>query len=122
MGAVQLVGGIAAACTYVAMENGKSFPLGPGAGYGWAAAGVAEVMFTFVLCFVVLAVATTRKGLSEFFGLAIGSCVTVGGCAIGAVSGGSLNPAVSFGIGTVSFSFVNAAIYTVAELVGCALA
>jgi len=27
-------------------------------------------------------------------------CVTVGGCAIGKVSGGSLNPAVSFGIST----------------------
>jgi glycerol uptake facilitator-like aquaporin len=33
-----------------------------------------------------------------------------------------LNPAVSFGIGTVSFSFKNAAIYTVAEIAGAAIA
>ena len=31
-------------------------------------------------------------------GLAIGSCVTVGGFAICSISGGSLNPAVSIGI------------------------
>merc|ERR1719390_470351 len=80
------------------MENGKTFALGPGKGFGMAEAAAAEVVFTFVLCFVVLCVATTRAGLSEFFGLAIGMCVTVGGCAIGAVSGGSLNPAVSVGI------------------------
>eukprot|EP00747_Dinoflagellata_sp_TGD_P125981 gnl/TRDRNA2_/TRDRNA2_174230_c4_seq3.p1 gnl/TRDRNA2_/TRDRNA2_174230_c4~~gnl/TRDRNA2_/TRDRNA2_174230_c4_seq3.p1 ORF type:complete len:457 (-),score=93.96 gnl/TRDRNA2_/TRDRNA2_174230_c4_seq3:107-1477(-) len=125
--AVQLVGGIAAALTYVAMENGKSFPLGPGANYGWAAVGVAEVMFTFILCFVVLAVATTKKALSEFFGFAIGSCVTVGGCAIGAVSGGSLNPAVSVGIATGALKdhaseFWHCAVYTVFELIGAGIA
>eukprot|EP00747_Dinoflagellata_sp_TGD_P126011 gnl/TRDRNA2_/TRDRNA2_174230_c4_seq58.p1 gnl/TRDRNA2_/TRDRNA2_174230_c4~~gnl/TRDRNA2_/TRDRNA2_174230_c4_seq58.p1 ORF type:complete len:457 (-),score=97.88 gnl/TRDRNA2_/TRDRNA2_174230_c4_seq58:107-1477(-) len=125
--AVQLVGGIAAAFTYVAMENGKSFPLGPGANYGWAAAGVAEVVFTFVLCFVVLSVATTKKALSEFFGFAIGSCVTVGGCAIGAVSGGSLNPAVSVGIATgalkdSSGEFWHCAVYTLFELIGAGMA
>eukprot|EP00747_Dinoflagellata_sp_TGD_P125960 gnl/TRDRNA2_/TRDRNA2_174230_c4_seq10.p1 gnl/TRDRNA2_/TRDRNA2_174230_c4~~gnl/TRDRNA2_/TRDRNA2_174230_c4_seq10.p1 ORF type:complete len:493 (-),score=98.20 gnl/TRDRNA2_/TRDRNA2_174230_c4_seq10:107-1474(-) len=125
--AVQLVGGIAAAVTYVAMENGKSFPLGPGANYGWAAVGVAEVMFTFILCFVVLAVATTKKALSEFFGFAIGSCVTVGGYAIGAVSGGSLNPAVSVGIATGALKdhaseFWHCAVYTVFELIGAGIA
>eukprot|EP00747_Dinoflagellata_sp_TGD_P125974 gnl/TRDRNA2_/TRDRNA2_174230_c4_seq23.p1 gnl/TRDRNA2_/TRDRNA2_174230_c4~~gnl/TRDRNA2_/TRDRNA2_174230_c4_seq23.p1 ORF type:complete len:456 (-),score=90.45 gnl/TRDRNA2_/TRDRNA2_174230_c4_seq23:107-1474(-) len=125
--AVQLVGGIAAALTYVAMENGKSFPLGPGANYGWAAVGVAEVMFTFILCFVVLAVATTKKALSEFFGFAIGSCVTVGGYAIGAVSGGSLNPAVSVGIATGALKdhaseFWHCAVYTVFELIGAGIA
>jgi len=124
---VQLIGGCAASMTYVAMENGKSFPLGPGANYGWAAAGVAEVVFTFVLCFVVLSVATTKAGLSEFFGLAIGSCVTAGGCAIGAVSGGSLNPAVSVGIAVGALKdhpdkFWHCAAYSALELVGAGLA
>merc|ERR1712216_854265 len=80
-------------------------------------------------CFVVLCVATTRAGLSEYFGLAIGSCVTVGGCAIGAVSGGSLNPAVSVGIATSHTItpggeklFVNCAFYAAAEIVGAAIA
>eukprot|EP00747_Dinoflagellata_sp_TGD_P126021 gnl/TRDRNA2_/TRDRNA2_174230_c4_seq67.p1 gnl/TRDRNA2_/TRDRNA2_174230_c4~~gnl/TRDRNA2_/TRDRNA2_174230_c4_seq67.p1 ORF type:complete len:452 (-),score=111.25 gnl/TRDRNA2_/TRDRNA2_174230_c4_seq67:87-1442(-) len=97
---VQLAGGMFAGFTYVALEDGNSFPLAPGKGFGWASAGVAEVVFTFLLCFVVLSVATVKKPLSEFFGFAIASCVTAGGYAIGAVSGGSLNPAVSFGIST----------------------
>lgn len=125
---VQIFAGIAAAFTYSAMENGKTFPLAPGKGYGWAEAGVAEVMFTFMLAFVVLSVATTKNALSEFFGFAIGSCVTAGGYAIGAVSGGSLNPAVSFGIAVShaanggSDLVMNCVIYTVFELIGGALA
>jgi aquaporin Z len=118
---VQIVAGIAAAFTYTAME-GKSFPLGPGKGYGWAEAAVAEIMFTFLLAFVVLSVATVQSPLSEYFGLAIGSCVTAGGYAIGAVSGGSLNPAVSFGIGVsgtlAGGNAINCLIYSVFEIIG----
>jgi len=119
--ATQLVAGIAAAFTYTAME-GKSFPLGPGKGYGWAEAAVAEIMFTFLLAFVVLSVATVQSPLSEYFGLAIGSCVTAGGYAIGAVSGGSLNPAVSFGIGIsgtlAGGAVINCVIYSIFEIIG----
>lgn len=125
---VQIFAGICAAFTYMAMEGGKTFPLAPGNGYGWAEAGVAEIMFTFMLAFVVLSVATIKDSLSEYFGFAIGSCVTAGGFAIGAVSGGSLNPAVSFGI-SVSHAangggdlVVNCIIYTIFELIGGALA
>jgi aquaporin Z len=123
---VQIVAGIAAAFTYSTME-GKAFPLGPGKGYGWAEAAVAEIMFTFLLCFVVLSVATVKTPLSEYFGLAIGSCVTAGGYAIGAVSGGSLNPAVSCGIGIsgavlANGAIVNCLIYSVFEIIGGAIA
>jgi len=118
---VQIIAGIAAAFTYTAME-GKSFPLGPGKGYGWAEAAVAEIVFTFLLAFVVLSVATVESPLSEYFGLAIGSCVTAGGYAIGAVSGGSLNPAVSFGIGVsgtlAGGAIVNCVIYSIFEIIG----
>merc|ERR1711982_171778 len=95
----QIAGGICASLTYAAMEGGKTFPLGPGKGHGWPQAALAEIFFTFLLAYVVLSVATVEMPLSEYFGLAIGSCVTAGGYAIGAISGGSLNPAVSFGIG-----------------------
>merc|ERR1719379_2123696 len=94
---VQIAGGICAAFTYSAMMNGQTFALKPAA-YQWHQALAAELVFSFVLAFVVLSVATVKNGLSEYFGFAIGMCVTVGGCAIGKVSGGSLNPAVSFGI------------------------
>jgi len=126
---VQIIAGIAAACTYSVMEGGKSFPLAPGKGYGWAEAAVAEIMFTFLLAFVVLSVATVEQPLSEYFGLAIGSCVTAGGYAIGAVSGGSLNPAVSFGIsashaifGGGSGVFMNCLIYSIFEIIGGCIA
>lgn len=122
----QILGGVTAAFTYSAMENGKTFPLGPGKGYGWMHAGGAEIIFTFLLCFVVLSVATVNEPLTEYFGLAIGSCVTAGGYAIGAVSGGSLNPAVSFGIAASSVmnggKFENCLIYSLFELVGAGIA
>jgi len=96
---VQIIGGISAAFTYSALMNGTTFALKPAA-YQWSQALVAELVFTFLLAFVVLSVATVKNGLTEYFGFAIGMCVTVGGCAIGKVSGGSLNPAVSIGIST----------------------
>merc|ERR1719181_584787 len=114
--------------TYMVMENGKTFGLGPQGSYKIAQACCAELVFTFVLCFVVLCVATTKAGLSEFFGLAIGMCVTVGGYAIGGVSGGSLNPAVSVAISTSHLKnngggvFMNCAIYSAVEIVAGALA
>jgi len=95
----QLVAGIAAAYTYAFVYSGGSFALGPGDGFSWASVTVAETVFTFVLAYVVLCVAVSEHTkASHLFGLAIGSCVTVGGNAIGGISGGSLNPAVSFGI------------------------
>jgi len=122
----QMAGGILAAFTYAAMRNGDTFPLGPGFGYNYAQAGFAEIIFTFVLCFVVLCVATTETPLKEMYGLAIGSCVTVGGFAIGGVSGGSLNPAVSVGISAAHILnhgvFYNCILYTVFECIGGALA
>lgn len=128
MGA-QIVGGIAAAFTYSAVYSMEAFPLGPGAGFKAAQALVGEAVFTFVLCLVVLCVAVEGKTKSAaFFALAIGSCVTVGGNAIGAISGGSLNPAVSFGIASAatlghgSQSLVYAACYSAAEFVGAGAA
>jgi aquaporin Z len=122
---VQVLGGILAAFTYSAMMNGKTFALRPTA-YGWHQAIAAELMFTFVLAFVVLSVATVKKPLTEYFGFAIGMCVTVGGFAIGKVSGGSLNPAVSIGISTSHIigggGFWPCLVYSAVELAAGALA
>jgi len=126
MGA-QVLGGVVAAFTYAAMEHGKTFPLGPGEGYNWIGVSVAEIIYTFVLCFVVLNVATLKDGnLTQYFGLAIGSCVTAGGYAIGAISGGSLNPAVSIGISSSMILnggiFYKCLIYSALEVVGACFA
>lgn len=126
----QLLGGLCAGCAYSGITGG-SIPLAPGAGHTWAEAAFAEIMYTFVLCFTVLNVACRNGGaggcFSNIFGLAIGFCVVVGGFAIGSVSGGSLNPAVSFGLdashaikgGGAPLNWLS---YTAFELMGGALA
>jgi aquaporin Z len=123
---VQVVGGIFASLTYALIHGGATFPLGPGHGFQWAQVGIAETVFTFVLCLVVLCVACSEKKSTEMFGLAIGSCVTVGGFAIGNISGGSLNPAVSVGIAAAQIinggAFYKCLIYTIFELLGGAAA
>merc|ERR1719238_711977 len=124
---VQIAGGIVAAFTYALIHHGKSFPLGPQPGYNWVQVAVAEIIFTFVLCYVVLCTAVSPKTKSaSMFGLAIGSCVTVGGFAIGSISGGSLNPAVSMGIASSQIlnggMFYKAIFYSAFEFIGAGLA
>lgn len=126
---IQILGGCCAAMTYTFMEGGKSFPLAPGAGHKWGSAYAAELVYTFVLAYVVLTVACYNggagKGHSNVFALAIASCVTAGGYAIGAVSGGSLNPAVSCGIAVSSLAsghLFHVVPYVICELIGGVLA
>merc|ERR1719456_1064121 len=94
----------------------------------------AEIIFTFVLCLTVLCAAVHCKdgekkdGPTMFFGLAIGACVTCGGNAIGAMSGGSLNPAVSIGLASAATlshgtgSLLNAVFYSLFEILGAGVA
>jgi len=130
--AAQLLGGLAASLAYTGLV-GKAVPLQPGAGHSWSDAAFAEILYTFVLCFVVLNVATlsgqhlTNGGKAkQIYGLAIGFCIVVGGYAIGAVSGGSLNPAVSFALDTSNATkggaWMNCIPYTCFEIVGAAAA
>jgi aquaporin Z len=81
------------------------------------AALVAELIFTFVLAYVVLNVATSKDHPdNSFYGLAIGFTVLTGAVAVGGISGGAFNPAVAFG-GSIAglFCWQNIWIY----LVGC---
>mmetsp|Transcript_140084 Transcript_140084/g.349100 ORF Transcript_140084/g.349100 Transcript_140084/m.349100 type:complete len:639 (-) Transcript_140084:114-2030(-) len=104
----------------------------PGSVFPWLSVFAAEALFTFMLAIVVLATSTVAppKGESRqnfYSALAIGSCFTAGGFAILAVSGGELNPAVSFGVATVgaasngsngAFRWDTCLIYSVFELAG----
>jgi len=116
---VQILGGVAGAFTSTITVGGV-FGLGlPDptiAGYG--AVGVAECVFTFVLCFVALNVASTQTASKDMFGFAIGMCVTVGGCAVGSVSGGCLNPAVAIGVGLGSIGILQCCYWVFVELLG----
>lgn len=66
---------------------------------------LAEFLFTFALCFVVLNVATAKgtKG-NSFYGWAIGFTVLIGAYAVGSISGAAFNPAVALGLTTMNFS------------------
>lgn len=65
---------------------------------------VAEILFTFLLVFVILNVALNAniKG-NQYFGLAIGLTVTAGAFSVGDISGAVFNPAVSFGASVYNF-------------------
>ncbi|CAJ1393494.1 unnamed protein product [Effrenium voratum] len=138
----QLLGGIFAGLSYAAFHgvssnNRKSIQLAFGKHYDIWQASFAELLFTMILAYVVLAVATTEKPAewktkqNFYFGLAIGSCVTAGGFAAGAISGGELNPAVAVGIylanvvnpGRLGIGpFVNLVCFSLFQLLGGAFA
>ena len=65
---------------------------------------LAEILFTFLLVFVILNVALNKnlKG-NQFYGIAIGLTVTAGAFSVGDISGAVFNPAVSFGPSFFSF-------------------
>ena len=83
-----------------------------------------EALWTFVLVYVVLNVATTKSNVhNSFYGLAIGSTVFVGAVAVGGISGGGFNPAVALGLSITGIFDIGAYwLYFLAPLVGGALA
>lgn len=121
----QTLGGIAAGLTSLTILQ-RAMHVGPAAGK-WSQAAIAEIIFTALLCFVVLSVATTATPSRDMFGLAIGSCITVAGFAVGGISGAALNPAVAIGLDTAdavkgSEKFGDAILYTLFEVVGAGVA
>ncbi len=81
---------------------------------------LAEFLFTFALCYVVLNVATSKKtDGNSFYGLAIGFTVLVGAYAVGSVSGGAFNPAVAVGVITMGLMDISSIwIFLVANFLG----
>lgn len=117
----QVAGGILAAVVAKFLTAG---PLTTVKAIDPVAALVAELLFTFALCYVVLNVATA-KGTSgnSFYGLAIGMTVMTGAFAVGGISGGAFNPAVAVGISVMGISkWANLWIYLVANFAGGTLA
>mmetsp|Transcript_59146 Transcript_59146/g.165880 ORF Transcript_59146/g.165880 Transcript_59146/m.165880 type:complete len:464 (+) Transcript_59146:62-1453(+) len=121
--AAQLLGGVLAALTYSAVYLGGSFRLGPGSSgtAGTDAIMGVEFVFTFVLCYVFLAVTLSETtGSPAMCGLAVGSCITVGGVAASSISGGVLNPAAALGIASAhrfaEFGVYSSIVYSVTQL------
>lgn len=113
-------GAIAAFITIYLKGTGAPVPLAPDI----FKALLAEFLFAFALCYVVLNVATVKATAgNSYFGLAIGFTVLVGAYAMGAISNGAFNPAVALGITILNLShWSDIWIYLVANLLGGALA
>lgn len=124
---VQVLAAMFASLLYAGLHRGLTFPLEPVAPYDEWAAYIVEAIFTMVVVLAVLATGYTpaiKTDLSRnfYFGLAIGLARTVGMIACRLISGGSLNPAISFAVafshklnnGILYYGFS----YSLAELIG----
>ena len=121
----QLIGGIVGALVGGILLGGTFSAVTAGSNATHFQAFLAEVVFCFILCFVVLAVATHSGAASNsYFGAAIGLTVMVGAFSVGPISGGAFNPAVALGL-SLAKGFTNfpyALTTAIANLLGGALA
>ena len=93
----QVLGAFTAALIYYVVFSNTFYPA-PSAGIELWKTILLELLFTFALCSVVLAVATSEKTKGNYiYGLAIGLTVTVGAYSVGPITGGAFNPAVYLG-------------------------
>ena len=93
--------------------------------FGRLAMITGEFLFTFALCYVVLMTATCKKVEgNSFYGLAIGSTVTVGAFAVGGIlCFGAFNPAVAISLGVLHAACWPCVVVTVvANLVAAVIA
>ncbi|PON97692.1 Tonoplast intrinsic protein [Trema orientale] len=120
----QLLGAILA-CFLLKFVTGESIPThGLGAGVGAIEGLVFEIIITFALVYTVYATAADPKkgSLGIIAPIAIGFIVGANILAAGPFSGGSMNPARSFGPAVVSGNFSDIWIYWVGPLLGGGLA
>jgi aquaporin Z len=115
---VQLGAGVIAALVARAIVNPASVKALHPVGHAVTAVALAELLFTFALCWVVLNVATSKdQPHNQFYGLAVGFTVVSGAFAVGSISGGSFNPAVSLGAATGGlFAWSTLWVYLVVQL------
>ncbi len=78
-----------------------------------------EIIITFILIFCVFAcIDTERKDLNGSFPLSIGFAVTIGALFGGKFTGGSMNPARSFGPALVANNWENHWVYWIGPILG----
>jgi aquaporin Z len=109
--------GTLAALTFIFLKGSAvPQPLEPMVGQ----ALLAEFLFTFALCFVILTVATSPATAgNSFYGLAVALTMLAGAFAVGSISGALFNPALALGFTFMGLLAGNSLwIYFVAELAG----
>lgn len=121
----QLLGAVAASFLLTAATGGLTTPIHSVAkGVGVLEAVVMEIIITFALVYTVYATAVDPKkgSLGTIAPIAIGFIVGANILAAGAFSGGSMNPARSFGPAVASGNFQDHWVYWVGPLIGGGLA
>ncbi|KAH9623021.1 hypothetical protein KSS87_007499 [Heliosperma pusillum] len=121
----QLLGAVAGAFLLTAATGGMTTPIhSVAAGVGVFEAVVMEIIITFALVYTVYATAVDPKkgSLGIIAPIAIGFIVGANILAAGAFSGGSMNPARSFGPAVASGNFQDHWVYWVGPLIGGGLA
>jgi aquaporin NIP len=120
--AAQLAGALAAAAILRGSlgnlaRTGATLPSGSqGQSFLW------ELVLTFFLMFVIMAVATDTRAVGEAAAIAIGGTVGLDAMFGGPISGASMNPARSLGPALVSGDLHALWLYILAPLAGAALA
>jgi len=125
--AAQLVAGIVAGFCFCALLSPNNVGIAAKAPFTVAHAAIVEIIYTFMICFVVLNCAGSKRNNpkedgNQFFALAIGFVIIAGGYATGDISGACFNPAVSLGLDISSHGITNGLIWAVVELLGACLA
>ncbi len=118
----QMIGAIAAAALLrlllgkVGIMGGHAITIDP-----VKAVGV-EIALTFLLMFVIMAVATDKRAVGRAAGIAIGATVTFDILVGGPLTGGSMNPARTTGPAILAANWQDLWVYWIGPPVGAALA
>ena len=94
----------------------------PAQGVGDLQAFVVEALITFILVFVVMAVATDDRAPAAIAPIAVGFALAVGVFIAGPVTGGSVNPVRSLGPMIVAGDLTSVWLYILGPIVGAVLA
>ncbi|GJW52164.1 aquaporin NIP2-1-like protein [Tanacetum coccineum] len=116
--AAQLIGSISASFALrVLLEQEKHLGTTTPSGTDVQAL-IMEIIVTFSMMFVTSAVATDSKAVGELAGMAVGSAVCITSILAGPVSGGSMNPARTFGPALASNDFKGLWVYIIGPVIG----
>ena len=93
----------------------------PAQGVGDLQAFIVEILITFILVFVVMAVATDDRAPAAIAPIVVGFALAVGVFIAGPVTGGSVNPARSLGPMIVAGDLTSVWLYVLGPIIGGAL-
>src|ERR671913_275985 len=126
--AAQLVGAVLAAlATWLtfggpARSEAKLAATYPAQGVGDLQAFLIEILITFILVFVVMAVATDERAPAAIAPIAVGFALAVGVFIAGPVTGGAVNPVRALGPMIVAMDLSSVWLYILGPIIGGVLA